>query len=87
MKWADSGGGPSGSGGGAPVGHIGIPDWPMPASGPPMGRDGPPLAFTGRGAAGAAARARSSSLPWANWHFRPYGHSPVFDQVAHRTVL
>jgi len=32
-------------------------------------------------------RMRSSSLPWANWHLRPYGHAPVVAHVVHRTVL
>lgn len=47
------------------------------------------LAATGAGESNGPplGRRRISAEPCANWHLRPYGHSPSFSKFAHSTVL
>merc|ERR1712167_340749 len=45
------------------------------------------LSTTGASSQRAHVRSRNSSSPCANWHFRPYGHSPRRTHFSHSTVL
>ena len=67
------GGGSIGGGGGGGGGDGGVDEWE------PFEELGPPLS-------GCGATRRSAS-PWANWHLRPYGQTPLAEKLTQRTVL